>query len=147
MTGRARRFALVGAAAAALSIALFAVALALGVPAQLATALRLAVALPILYLGYARWVLADLRAADRARHGRAAAELRMLLRVAAAVGTSAALKLALEPQLALWLAARVSPAAAAAAPLAGELGYGPLASYLVLTARRRCAPQGDGGRL
>jgi hypothetical protein len=126
-----RAFAATGAIATAASLAVFALVLAAGGEPVLATALRLATALPILYAGYSRHVLGATLAAERAARGPVVAELRMVGRVAAAIGTSAALKLALEPVLASWLLA-IDLRLAALAPLAGDLGYGPLVSYLVL---------------
>jgi hypothetical protein len=126
------RFALTGAVAVVASLATFAIARRLGADGVAPTALRLAVALPILYLGYSRWMLIDQLAADRARVGRRGAELRMVARVAGAVAASSLSKLALEP----WLVADLERRGAAAwvdlAPLAGDLVYGPGLAYAVL---------------
>ncbi len=136
---RARRFAIVGGVAAAISIVVFLVLIEAGVAPALATVLRLAVALPLLYAGYSRWMLADTLAAERATFGPARAEARMLARIAGAVGASALAKLIIEPVLTAWLMARMGPAAARWSPLVGELGYGPLANWLVLTTTARRA--------
>jgi putative flippase GtrA len=125
-------FAITGGVAMVLSIAMFTVALAAGVSPYLATVLRLATALPILYVGYSRYMLVDALHAERAELGRTRAELRMLLRVAVAIATSTILKLTIEPVLTTWLLAHFGAGAATIAPLVGDLGYGPLATYLVL---------------
>jgi hypothetical protein len=136
---RARAFFLTGAIATPLSTLVFALVLWLGAPPAAATVLRLCVTLPILYIGYSRFMLADALAADRAVVGRRRAELRMIARVASAVGASNILKLVIEPPLTAWLAAHAGATAASLAPLAGDLGYGPLATYtmLILSARWR----------
>jgi hypothetical protein len=136
---KARTFILVGAIATPLSTAVFALALWAGASPHLATVLRLCVTLPVLYVGYSRFMLVDAFVADRAALGRARAELRMVGRVASAVGASNLLKLVIEPLLTTWLVAHHGTAAASFAPLVGDLGYGPLATYtvLILTARWR----------
>lgn len=139
---RPTRFALTGTVALVASLATFAIARRLGAGGVAPTALRLAVALPILYLGYSRWMLVDQLRADRARRGRATAELRMLLRVAGAVAASSLAKLALEPWLVADLERRGAAAWADLAPLAGDLVYGPGLAYAVLslTGRLRRTP-------
>jgi hypothetical protein len=146
-------FMITGAIAMVLSIAMFTLALAAGFSPYLATVLRLCTALPILYVGYSRYMLVDALHADRAALGRPRAELRMLLRVAVAIATSVVLKLTIEPVLATWLIAHAGHAGATLAPLAGDLFYGPLATYLVLNAaaphRRASVPMSSvpsGGR-
>jgi hypothetical protein len=136
---KARAFILIGAIATPLSTAVFALALWAGAAPLLATVLRLCVTLPVLYVGYSRFMLVATFVADRAALGRARAELRMLGRVASAVAASNLLKLVIEPLLTTWLVAHYGTAAATLAPLAGDLGYGPLATYtvLILTARWR----------
>lgn len=132
------RFMLTGAVAVVSSLLTFAIARRLGADGVAPTALRLAVSLPILYVGYSRWMLVDQLHADRARVGRGGAELRMFARVAAAIAASTISKLILEP----WLVADLERRGAAAwvdlAPLAGDLVYGPGLGYavLVLTGRR-----------
>ncbi|MEO8701888.1 MAG: hypothetical protein ABI867_17720 [Kofleriaceae bacterium] len=125
-------FMVTGAIATGLSITMFALALAAGASPYLATVLRLAIALPVLYAGYSRYMLVEALHADRATIGRLHAELRMLLRVGVAIATSVLLKLAIEPVLATWLLAHWGHAGATLAPLAGDLFYGPLATYVVL---------------
>jgi hypothetical protein len=136
---RARAFLLTGAITTPLSTIVFAFAISAGAPPHLATVLRLLVTLPILYIGYSRFMLAEAFVADRAALGRARAELRMIARVASAVGASNVLKLVIEPLLTAWLAAHYGTAVASMAPLAGDLGYGPLATYtmLIVSARWR----------
>lgn len=133
---RPLRFAAVGAAAVVASLAAFAIARHLGASGVAPTAIRLLVSLPILYVGYSRWMLADVLAADRARVGGRGAELRMIARVASAVGASSLAKLAIEP----WLVADLERRGAAAwidlAPLAGDLVYGPGLAYAVLHVAR-----------
>jgi len=133
---RRRRVAFIvtGTIAMALSLVTFGGVLARGGSPHAATIARLATSLPVLYVGYSRVMLRATLLADRARLGWPRAELRMILRVTAAIGASVALKLVLEPPLTRWLAAG---GAAVAAPLIGDLGYGPLAAYAILTLRRR----------
>ena len=130
------RFALVGAAAVAASLAAFAIARHLGARGVTPTAIRLLVALPILYVGYSRWMLADVLAADRARVGARSAELRMIARVASAVAASSLAKLFIEPWLVADLERRGAHAWIDLAPLAGDLVYGPGLAYAVLHVAR-----------
>lgn len=139
------RFAIVGGIAMLASLLTFAAARRLGGDGVLPTALRLLVSLPILYVGYSRWMLVDQLAADRTRVGRGGAEVRMLARIAAAVAASSLSKLAIEP----WLVADLERRGAAAwvdlAPLAGDLVYGPGLAYAVLAitgaSRRALSPR------
>ncbi|HUQ01355.1 MAG TPA: hypothetical protein VM261_02615 [Kofleriaceae bacterium] len=139
------RFAIVGAAAVAASLAAFAIARHLGARDALPTAIRLLVSLPTLYAGYSRWMLADVLAADRARVGARGAELRMIGRVAAAVAASSAAKMLIEPWLVADLERRGLHAWIDLAPLAGDLVYGPGLAYAVLhvarTVTRQPAPR------
>ena len=135
-TPRPLRFALTGAIAVVASLATAAFARRLGAGGLAPTALRLAVALPILYAGYSRWMLVDQLHADRARVGRRGAELRMLARVAGAVAASSLAKLAIEPWLVADLARRGATAWIDLAPLAGDLVYGPGLAYAVLHVAR-----------
>lgn len=135
-------FTITGGIAMALSIAMFACALAAGASPSMATLLRLAIALPILYVGYSRYMLVDALRADRTALGRSQAELRMLLRVGLAIATSMILKLVLEPVLTTWLLAQFGTGATTFAPLVGDLGYGPLATYFVLSARTSATQTG-----
>ncbi len=125
-------FVVTGTVATVLSLAVFACSLHAGAAPHAATVLRLLVSLPILYAGYSRFVLADTLAVDRAEHGTARAEARMIVRVASAVGAGMILKLAIEPALTTWLGLNGGALAASVAPLVGDLGYGPLATYVVL---------------
>ena len=127
-------FAITNTAAMTISIAMFSCAITAGASPHAATLLRLATALPILYVGYSRYMLADSLVADRTQLGRGQAELRMLLRVGIAIGASIGLKLAIEPLLTGWLLANTSHATIA--PLVGDLCYGPLATYLLLNSFR-----------
>ncbi len=138
------RFALTGAVAVVASLATFALARRLGADGVTPTALRLAVALPILYVGYSRWMLVDQLHADRARVGTRGAELRMFVRVAAAIAASTVAKLIIEPWLVADLERRGAQAWVDLAPLAGDLVYGPGLGYavLVLTGQRR-VPSGQ----
>jgi hypothetical protein len=137
LSRRPVRFAIVGGVAVVASLAMFAAARRLGADGVWPTALRLAVALPILYAGYSRWMLADQLAADRARVGIGGAELRMLARVAAAVAASSLSKLAIEPWLVHDLERRGAEAWVDLAPLAGDLVYGPGLAYAVLAITSR----------
>lgn len=133
------RFMLTGAVAVVASLTTFAIARRLGADGVTPTALRLAVSLPILYIGYSRWMLVDQLHADRARVGRGGAELRMFVRVAAAIAASTVSKLIIEPWLVADLERRGAQAWVDLAPLAGDLVYGPGLGYavLVLTGQRR----------
>lgn len=133
---RSVRFALVGAAAVAASLAAFVIARHLGARGVTPTAIRLLVALPILYVGYSRWMLADVLAADRARVGARGAELRMIARVASAIAASSLAKLFIEPWLVTDLERRGAHAWVDLAPLAGDLVYGPGLAYAVLQVAR-----------
>jgi putative flippase GtrA len=142
-------FAITGAISVTLSLAMFRIALAAGASPHVATLARLALAMPILYIGYSRYMLGDALHADRAAHGRWAAELRMIAFVAVAIATSVLLKLAIEPVLTKVLLASGGHGTAMFAPLAGDLVYGPLATYLLLTrapGRTTDAGQLAGGR-
>jgi putative flippase GtrA len=130
-------FVVVGAIAMCASLAMFRLALAGGASPFVATALRLATALPILYAGYSRIVLGDVLARDRRQRGRVVAELRMIVTVAFALSLSIGLKLVIEPLLTAWLLEHYGPTVALAAPLVGDLTYGPLAIYAVLASRTR----------
>jgi len=135
-------FACTNTLAITVSIAMFTCALAAGAPAYAATLLRLALAVPILYVGYSRYMLVDTLTADRRLFGRTHAEVRMLARVAGAIGTSVVLKLLVEPVLTTWITAHANHAATTLAPIAGDLVYGPLATYVLLgiLARRPSSP-------
>lgn len=142
-TPRPMRFAIVGGVAVAASLAAFAIARHLGAAGVAPTAIRLLVALPLLYLGYSRWMLVDVLDADRARVGAGGAEVRMIGRVASAIAASSLAKLAIEPWLVADLERRGAAAWADLAPLAGDLVYGPGLAYAVLHIARsmaRCAP-------
>ncbi len=138
---RPLRFAIVGGVAMVASLAAFAMSRRLGGDGVGPTAVRLAVSLPILYLGYSRWVLADVLRADQARVGRGGAELRMVVRVAAAVAASSLAKLAIEPWLVGALQRRGAGAWIDLAPLVGDLVYGPCLAYAVLRGLARRAPE------
>lgn len=133
---RPLRFAVVGAAAVGASLAAFAIARHLGARGVAPTAIRLLVSLPILYIGYSRWMLADVLAADRARVGVRGAELRMVARIASAIAASSAAKLLIEPWLVADLERRGAHAWVDLAPLAGDLVYGPGLAYAVLHVAR-----------
>lgn len=130
-------FAITGAVAVAFSTSVFAFALIAGASPHLATLLRLAIALPILYVGYSRYMLGSTLAADRRTIGRSAAELTMLARVGLAIGVATGLKLAIEPLLVTILVQSADPATATLAPLIGDFGYGPLVTYVLLRASDR----------
>lgn len=129
-------FAITGTVAVALSTSVFACALIAGASPHGATFLRLAIGLPILYIGYSRYMLGDTLRADRAVLGRGAAEIQMLARVGLAIGVATGLKVAIEPLLVTMLIQHGDPAATLA-PLIGDFGYGPLATYLILGATTR----------
>ncbi len=136
---RPLRFAVVGGIAVVASLAAFAISRRLGATGAAPTAIRLLVSIPILYVGYSRWMLADLLASDRVRVGERGAEVRMIARVASAVAASSLAKLAIEP----WLVADLERRGAAAwvdlAPLAGDLVYGPGLAYAVLHVARKAS--------
>lgn len=130
-------FAITGTIAVALSTSVFACALIAGASPHGATFLRLAIGLPILYIGYSRYMLGDTLRADRAALGLRGAEVQMLTRVGLAIGVATGLKLAIEPLLVTMLIQHFAPTTATLAPLIGDFGYGPLATYLILTATTR----------
>lgn len=125
-------FSLTSGVAAALSTAVFSCVLVAGASPHAATLLRLAISLPILYVGYSRYMLAPTLHADRAALGRGPAELYMLARVGFAIGAATGAKLAIEPLLVTLFAGSGNPELATIAPLIGDLGYGPLVTYLML---------------
>jgi len=125
-------FAVTGTVAVALSTCVFAWALTAGASPHAATFVRLAIALPILYVGYSRYMLGATLRADRATLGRGPAELQMLARVGIAIGVATGLKLAIEPLLVTVLVG--DPMTALLAPLIGDFGYGALATFLILRA-------------
>lgn len=133
-SARGARFAGTGAIAVVASLAAFTLARRLGAGGSAPTVIRLAASLPILYVGYSRWMLADVLARDRARHGPRRAELRMVARVGAAVATSSLAKLLVEPWLVAALVRHGAERWVELAPLTGDLGYGPLLGFLVLAA-------------
>ena len=135
-------FGITNTAAAAVSTALFILAITSGVSPHGATLLRLAIALPILYVGYSRYMLADTLRLDRAVLGRKRAELRMLGRVGLAIATALGLKLAIEPLLVTMLLQSGGPTTAGIAPLVGDFVYGPIATYLILRATSRSLQAG-----
>jgi len=132
LASRPARFAITGGVAMIASLAAFALARRAGADGLAPTAIRLAVSLPILYLGYSRWMFADLLAAERAHAGRGAAELRMVARVIAAIAASSLAKLALEPWLVADLVRRGADRWIELVPLAGDLVYGPGLAYVTL---------------
>ncbi len=125
-------FAITGTVAVALSTAVFACALVAGASPHGATMLRLAVSLPILYVGYSRYMLRDTLLAERETLGRGQAEIQMLARVGFAIAAAGGAKLAIEPLLVTVLVGSGHGDAAALAPLLGDFGYGPLVTYLML---------------
>ncbi|MBA2541490.1 MAG: hypothetical protein H0V17_17745 [Deltaproteobacteria bacterium] len=125
-------FAVTGTIAVALSTSVFTLALVAGASPHAATMLRLVISLPILYVGYSRYMLRDTLRADRAVLGRSAAELQMLARVGLAIGVATGLKLAIEPLLVTMLVQQFDSPTAVLAPLIGDFGYGPIATYLIL---------------
>ena len=139
MTARqTARFVVVGVLAFALSTVVFAAAIRLW-SGPTATLARWLVLLPVLYVGYSRWVLAEVRAEERARLGPRPAERRMLVRVAASVGASMAAKVVLEPLGAHLLKTRLGPGGALLSPILADFLYGPLANYVVLSLASRRA--------
>jgi hypothetical protein len=134
---RLLRFIVVGAAATASSLIAFQAARNAGASPFAAVAVRLLAALPILYLGYSRWMLADTLTTDQERLGPIAAEARMLLRVALAVCASIVVKLLLDPILIRLCVGAWGAAAAPAVPLVADMTYGPAANYLVLHRKGR----------
>jgi hypothetical protein len=130
-------FGITGAVAATLSTALFACAIGAGVSPHGATLLRLLIALPILYVGYSRYMLGETLSLERRALGRKPAELRMLGRVGLAIGVAIGLKLAIEPLLTTMLLRSSAPSLAMLSPLIGDFVYGPIATYLILRATSR----------
>ncbi len=130
-------FAITNTIAVVLSTGAFTSALIAGASPHVATLLRLLISLPILYVGYSRYMLRDTLAADRAAVGRGPAELQMFARVGLAIGVATGLKLAIEPLLATVLLQSGDAATATLAPLIGDFGYGPLATYVILRATSR----------
>jgi Bacterial capsule synthesis protein PGA_cap len=138
---RGWRFILVGVVASLVSLVVQQLALAVTHATLVVTGLRLGVTLPFVYIGYSRYVLADVFTADRARFGAAATELRMVARVASSLGASIAAKLLLEPSITALLLRLHGTRAAGLSVLLADFTYGPLVNYLVLVAAsRRAAP-------
>jgi poly-gamma-glutamate capsule biosynthesis protein CapA/YwtB (metallophosphatase superfamily) len=136
---RGGRFVAVGVAASLASLAVQQGALAVTQAPVVVTALRLGALLPLVYLGYSRYVLADVLAGERARVGAATTELRMLARVASSLGASIAAKLLLEPIVTGLLLRAHGPRAAGLSVLLADFTYGPLVNYVVLLATTRHA--------
>jgi len=130
-------FAVTGTIAVTLSTSVFTFALIAGASPHAATMLRLLISLPIFYIGYSRYMLGPTLRADRAALGRSAAELQMLARVGLAIGVATGLKLAIEPLLVTMFVQHFESPTAALAPLIGDFGYGPIATYLILGAMAR----------
>lgn len=130
-------FGITGAIAATLSTAIFACAITAGAGPHAATLIRLVIALPILYVGYSRYMLGATLDADRSVLGRGPAEARMLGRVGLAIAVATGLKLAIEPLLTTMLLQSFDPSSASWSPLIGDLCYGPIATYLILRATSR----------
>jgi hypothetical protein len=138
-------FAITNVAAAAVSTTLFVLVLTAGVSPHGATLMRLSIALPILYVGYSRYMLVDTLRLDRRALGRKPAELRMLGRVGLAIGTAIGLKLAIEPLLVTMLLQSEGPTTAGIAPLIGDFIYGPIVTYMMLRATARSAWTASAG--
>jgi hypothetical protein len=136
-------FAITNTVAAAVSTTLFVLAITAGASPHGATLLRLVIALPILYVGYSRYMLAETLRVDRAALGRTPAELRMLGRVGLAIGTAIGMKLAIEPLVVTMLLQSFEPTTAGIAPLIGDFVYGPIVTYMMLrtTARSAWSPR------
>lgn len=126
------RFALVGILTTALSWLVFSVFYALTKSPLAATVTRVCVTLPLLYLGYSRYLFAELLARERAVVGAGISETLMIVRIGAAIGASALSKIAIEPYLTRELHRRFGASSVIIAPMIGDLIYGPLASYIVL---------------
>lgn len=127
-----RRFIIVGVTAFGISLLFFMAALK-GTSAAVASLIRIAVLLPVLYAGYSRWVLRDLMIHERQTHGVLRAEGRMAARVGASVGASIAVKLLLEPKVAASIADLWGSKRAFISPILADFVYGPAANYLVLS--------------
>lgn len=112
------RFMLVGAAAVAASLAAFAIARHLGGGGVAPTAIRLVVSFAVVYVGYTRWMKADMVSAI------------------SAIAASSAAKMLIEPWLVADLERRGATAWIDLAPLAGDLVYGPGLAYAVLAIGR-----------
>lgn len=132
-------FAITNVAAAAVSTTLFVFAITAGASPHGATLLRLLLALPILYVGYSRYMLAATLRVDREALGRKSAELRMIGRVGLAIGTAMGMKLAIEPLVVTMLLQSFDPTTAGIAPLIGDFVYGPVVTYMMLRATARSA--------
>lgn len=126
------RFALVGIFTTALSWLVFTVLYTLTKSPIAATVTRVCVTLPLLYLGYSRYLFAELLTRERAEVGPGISETLMIARIGAAIGASALSKIAIEPYLTRVLHLRFGASSVIAAPMIGDLIYGPLASYIVL---------------
>jgi hypothetical protein len=85
-------------------------------------------------------MLADVLREERTLAGRSRAEARMVARVGIAIATAMGLELAIEPVLASWLLVGFGHRVATLAPLAAGMGYGPIATYILLASAARAQP-------
>ena len=139
------RFAIVGIVVSAISLGVHHVVFSATSSPWLATMLRLVIALPMLYVGYSRWVLGGVLRDERAALGPGPAGLRMVGRVLASVGASTASKMVIEPILAVALLNALDSGGPAIAVLLGDFGYGPVVNYVVLALLSpRKAPEEKG---
>jgi poly-gamma-glutamate synthesis protein (capsule biosynthesis protein) len=139
------RFLIVGIVASTASLVVQQLVIRVTDSPVLAAWIRLAFVMPVLYIGYSRFMLRELLRAEQAELGWWPTERRMAVRVVSSAGASTALKLLLEPPLAVWFDHRFGPSSTAFAALIGDYGYGPLAGFLVIDrlSRRRARAEGE----
>jgi len=129
---RAYRFVVVGTIALAISMAAFLLVFYSNGQAFAATLIRILVKLPILYLGYSRFVLQETWLDERSTLGYWRAELNMAMRIATAVGASELVKLCIEPHITQWVVERWGDSFAILSPLTADLFYGPVLCFAIL---------------
>lgn len=101
--------------------------------ATLSTWVRMFVVLPILHLGYRKWVLFEEKESYQSKFGVWKGEVVLVTHVLSAVGLSILVKLAGEPLLTNFLLSKAGFWYASLTPFLFDFIVGPLANWLVLT--------------
>lgn len=98
----------------------------------LATVTRWTILLPVLYIGYSRFVLINTLKTNQKIHGRSKAELIMFSQVALAVGGSFAVKIICEPLTTNFFIQQMGMTNAFISPILADFVYGPIVNYYIL---------------